>query len=90
MPAAIQWPRFYVGLRLGHDTLNLHTRGGRDMGIDVSEYSHSDASVGQFAGYGVTLDLAKDGFVPVGDAFLGHGSRQWCYGSNSPICHENL
>jgi len=56
LPAAIQWPGLYTGLQLGHDTLNLHTRGGRDMGVDVSEFSHSDASAGLFAGYGVTLD----------------------------------
>ena len=49
-----QWPGLYVGVQLGHDTLNLHTRGGRDQGTDVSEYSNSDASAGQFAGYGIT------------------------------------
>lgn len=56
LPAAIQWPGFYAGVQLGHDTLNLHTRGGRDQGTDVGEFSNSDASAGLFAGYGFTLN----------------------------------
>lgn len=52
--AEMQWPGFYAGAQLGHDTLNLHARGGRDQGTDVSEYSNSDASAGLFAGYGIT------------------------------------
>ena len=54
--ADIEWPGFYAGAHLGHDTLNLHTRGGRDQGTDESEYSHSDASAGLFSGYGITWD----------------------------------
>ena len=53
-PAGIHWPGFYAGIQLGHDTLNLHARGGRDQGTDESEYSDSDASAGLFAGYGIT------------------------------------
>ena len=50
----VDWPGFYAGAQLGLDTLNLHTRGGRDQDAGVSEYSSSDASTGVFAGYGIT------------------------------------
>ena len=54
--AAIQWPGFYAGAQMGHDTLNLRTQGGRDEGTDDSEYSSSEASAGLFVGYGLTWD----------------------------------
>lgn len=49
-----QWQGLYGGAQLGHDTLNLHTKGGRDTGIDVAEYSNSGASASLFAGYGLS------------------------------------
>ena len=54
--AEVQWPGFYGGAQLGHDTLNLRTLGGRDQGTDESEFSSSAASAGLFAGYGFTWD----------------------------------
>jgi hypothetical protein len=45
-------PGFYAGALLGHDSLNLRTKGGRDQGTDKGEFSDSDASAGLFAGYG--------------------------------------
>jgi len=45
---------FYAGAQFGHDSLNLHTRGGRDQGVDKSEFSDTDASGGLFGGYGLS------------------------------------
>lgn len=47
-----EWSGLYLGAQLGHDTLNLQTQGGRDQGIDISDYSDSSSSSGLFAGYG--------------------------------------
>jgi len=46
-------PGFYAGALLGHDTLNLRTKGGRDRGTDKGEFSDTDGSAGLFAGYGL-------------------------------------
>ena len=75
LPAAIQWPGFYTGALLGHDTLNLHTRGGRGQGVDTGKFSHSDASAALFAGYGITRDRwygALEGEYEDGHASLYH------------------
>ncbi len=43
---------FYAGAQVGHDSLDLHTKGGRDQGVDKGEFSDTDASGGLFGGYG--------------------------------------
>jgi opacity protein-like surface antigen len=44
----------YAGAQAGHDSLNLHTRGGRDQGIDEGEFSDTGTNGGLFAGYGLS------------------------------------
>ena len=51
-PSDAVWHGLYGGAELNHNTLNLHTQGSRDAGIDVAQYSNSGAGIGLFTGYG--------------------------------------
>ena len=48
------WQGLYGGAQLSHDTLNLHTKGSRNAGFDVAQYSNSGVGAGLFAGYGLS------------------------------------
>jgi len=77
--SADQWQGLYGGAQIGHDTLNLHTEGGRDDGTDESEYSNTAGSSGLFAGYGFLFGnwyAGVEGELEDGDADIQHSKAK--------------